>query len=266
MRSSFWRALTRPALVAAFLGVLTAWAWFTPPGLLGKADAIGYAVCHRSPAHSFFVGETQLPLCARCSGTFLSALIGMVFQLRRGQRSLFPPRPLRWGLVVLAGFFILDGVNSFLNLLPGAPALYPPQNVLRLVSGSGFGAALAILFYPFVNQILWAQPIPEPALATPRQGLGLFAVIAVGALGIYARFPALTLPLALLSTAGVVLLLSLSYTLLWVIMFQREGTFSNWYSARWFLLAGLATALVHIALVDIARFTLTATWEGFNLP
>ncbi|WP_299027062.1 DUF2085 domain-containing protein [uncultured Thermanaerothrix sp.] len=266
MRSSFWRALTRPALVAAFLGVLTAWAWFTPPGLLGKADAIGYAVCHRSPAHSFFVGETQLPLCARCSGTFLSALIGMVFQLQRGRRSLFPPRPLRWGVVALVAFFVLDGVNSFLSLLPGAPALYPPQNILRLVSGSGFGTALAVLFYPFLNQILWVQPIPEPALATPRQGLGLFAVVALGALGIYARLPGLTLPLALLSAAGVLLLLSLCYTLLWVIMFRREGTFHNWRSARWFLLAGLTTAWLQVALVDAVRYGLTGTWAGFALP
>ncbi|WP_322806494.1 DUF2085 domain-containing protein [Thermanaerothrix sp.] len=266
MRSSFWRALARPALAVAFLGALTAWAWFTPPGLLGKADAIGYAVCHRSPAHSFFVGETQLPLCARCSGTFLSAFIGIAFQVPRGRRSLFPPRPLRGVLIVLAAFFVLDGVNSLLNALPGVTALYPPQNTWRLISGSGFGAGLAALFYPFLNQILWAQPIPEPALATPRQVLGFFAVVALGVLGIYARLPWLTLPLAVLSAAGVVLLLSLSYTLLWVIMFQGEGTFSNWYSARWFLLAGLTTALVHIALVDIARFTLTATWEGFNLP
>ncbi|MCX8024577.1 MAG: DUF2085 domain-containing protein [Thermanaerothrix sp.] len=266
MTSSFWRALARPALVAAFFGVLTAWVWFTPPGLLGKADAIGYAICHRSPAHSFFVGETQQPLCARCSGMFLSVLIGMAFQVPRGRRSLFPPHPLRWVLVTLAAFFVLDGVNSLLSALPGVTAFYPPQNVLRLISGSGFGAGLAALFYPFLNQILWAQPIAEPALATPRQMLGFLAAVALGALGIYARLVWLTYPLAVLSAAGVLLLLGLCYTLLWVIVFQREETFSGWRSVRWFLLAGLTTALAHITLVDMARFALTATWEGFNLP
>ncbi|MDT8898138.1 MAG: DUF2085 domain-containing protein [Thermanaerothrix sp.] len=256
----------RGGLIAFALGLLTAWLIYTPPGLLGKADAIGYAVCHRSPAHSFFVGERQLPLCARCSGTFLAALIGLIVQLPRGQRAGWPSFPLQWVVIVLGLAFALDGVNSFLSLLPGATALYPPNNALRLASGSGFGAALAILLYPFINQILWAHPIPEAALATPWQGLGLFAAVAAGALGIYARLPWLTLPLAFLSTVGVIILLSLCYTLLWVILLQRENTFTTWRGLGGFLLAGLTTALLHIVLVDAGRFFLTGTWAGFMFP
>ena len=48
-------------LVAALL--LIGWLVETPPGLLGKEDAVGYAVCHRIDARSFHMGNTQMPLC-----------------------------------------------------------------------------------------------------------------------------------------------------------------------------------------------------------
>ena len=63
------------AAVLVFLGFLMV----APPGLLGKADALGYAVCHRIDARSFHIGTRQLPLCARCSGMYLGALLGLVF-------------------------------------------------------------------------------------------------------------------------------------------------------------------------------------------
>ena len=49
------------------------------PGLLGKLDAVGYAVCHRLDSHSLHVGSLQLPLCARCTGEFNAAAIGLIF-------------------------------------------------------------------------------------------------------------------------------------------------------------------------------------------
>jgi hypothetical protein len=60
---SSWRLL----IVTAFGLVLLGWLINTPAGLLGKADAIGYAVCHRIDLRSFFIGERQFPLCMRCS-------------------------------------------------------------------------------------------------------------------------------------------------------------------------------------------------------
>ena len=37
----------QPALILLLGILLVVWLILTPPGLLGKADAIGYAVCHR---------------------------------------------------------------------------------------------------------------------------------------------------------------------------------------------------------------------------
>src|SRR5450759_1456011 len=61
-------------VIAAAVLVFTGWFINTPPGLLGKADAIGYAVCHRISERSFHIGSIQLPLCARCSGMYLGAV------------------------------------------------------------------------------------------------------------------------------------------------------------------------------------------------
>src|SRR5687767_1837892 len=63
---------------ATLLIALVMWVSFTPGGILGKADAVGYAVCHRITLRSFSYteGGRQLPMCARCTGTFIGVLIG----------------------------------------------------------------------------------------------------------------------------------------------------------------------------------------------
>jgi uncharacterized membrane protein len=77
--------------------VFIGWLINTPTGLLGKADAVGYAVCHRIDVRSFHLGERPLPLCARCSGMYLAAVLNIVYQAEVAQRSGMPGRS---GMVV----------------------------------------------------------------------------------------------------------------------------------------------------------------------
>ena len=126
----------------------------TPGGLLTKANMIGYAVCHRIESHSFTIAGRQLPLCARCSGTFIGALTGFFGQavvLRRRRTAEFPP-PLI--IVILVGLTLLwatDGFNSYMTLLNG-PHLYEPQNWLRLTTGALNGLTMSALVYPVFNK------------------------------------------------------------------------------------------------------------------
>jgi len=69
-----------------FLVLLGVWLALTPPGLLGKLDAIGYAVCHRIDARSYHIGERQVPLCVRCTGMYLGAMLSIIFQLVQGRK------------------------------------------------------------------------------------------------------------------------------------------------------------------------------------
>jgi len=44
--------------------------------LIGKLIfAVGSLICHQRPDRSFFVDGHQLPVCARCTGLYLSGAI-----------------------------------------------------------------------------------------------------------------------------------------------------------------------------------------------
>src|SRR5512139_1310429 len=91
--------------------------WFTiaPPGLLGKADAVGYAICHRISERSFHIGDRQLPLCARCTGEFFSAAISLLFfAIVSPKKSGMPHWKLGVPLLLFFVAFGIDGSNSYL--------------------------------------------------------------------------------------------------------------------------------------------------------
>ncbi|HOO58654.1 MAG TPA: hypothetical protein PK273_05100, partial [Anaerolineaceae bacterium] len=48
-------------LVAASTTLAIVFLVFTPPGFWNKLMAVGSAVCHQDPAHSFFVYGRQMP-------------------------------------------------------------------------------------------------------------------------------------------------------------------------------------------------------------
>jgi len=239
---------------------------FTPEGLLGKADAIGYAVCHRIDLRSYHIGERPLPLCTRCTGMYLGAIVGLVFQHRFGNRcSATPPRSILAIFVFLALAFAVDGLNSYLTLFPGLPHLYTPTNSLRLITGSGMGLVIAAMLYPAFQQSVYRQVRDEPALKTLPQALWLLLITAFLDLLVISQNPLLLYPFALLSAAGVLVLLTMIYALLWIIVLRRENQYNHWREYATFIIAGFGFALLQIALIDLGRFLLTGTWDGFHI-
>ncbi len=257
--------LLKALLVAVSGALLGAWLIYTPSGLLGKADAIGYAVCHRIAARSFTIAGRPISLCARCTGMYLGALLGLVFQQRLGRRGGMPGRK---ALIVLGMFFLafaVDGSNSYLHFFPEAPGLYTPSNTLRLLTGTGMGLGIAALVYPTFHQSVWARYNPKPALSTWKQMGLLVALAAVVDLVVLSGNQLVLYPLALLSAGTVLLILSMVYSVVWVMVFNQVNRFNS-LKAMWpFLLAGFTTALVQVAVLDLLRFALTHTWEGFLL-
>jgi uncharacterized membrane protein len=267
----------RPAKLARIIPVLKValvittglflfgWWLNTPPGLLGKADAAGYAVCHRIAARSFLIGTRQTPLCARCSGMYLGALLGIVYLGWFGKRAGMPK--LKVGLVLIAFLvaFAVDGGNSYLHFFPNAPGLYQPENWLRLLTGTGVGLGIAAVLVPVVNQTLWQTYDGRPALEGWRQFLPLLGLAGVLDLAVLSDNPLLLYPLALLSGASIFVILGLVYAIVWIMLGRRENRYMR-YRDLWVpLMAGFLTALVQIAALDAGRFWLTHTWAGFNL-
>jgi uncharacterized membrane protein len=254
--------------VAVAAVVVVSWLLNTPEGVLGKADAIGYAICHRIDGHSLHLGDRQFPLCARCTGMYLGALLGLVGMVLMG-RGRAGGMPRRWVMVALFGFMAVmgvDGLNSYATFFPGLPHLYEPQNWLRLVTGLGNGLTLAGLVLPVFNQTLWRNWEPRPVLGNFRELLVLVVAAAVVVALVLSDNFYVLYPLALLSAVGVVVLVVALNTTLLLIGLRRENWALGWTGALLPLLAGLTLAMVEIGAVDAVRFAVFGTWGGMPLP
>jgi uncharacterized membrane protein len=257
-----WKLVLLLVVGMLFLG----WLGYAPPGLLGKADALGYAVCHRLDARSFHLDGRQLPLCARCSGMYLGAVLGLVFQaVMSPRRSGAPPARVIIILVIFFLGFAIDGGNSFLSLIIGRGPLYEPSNALRLFTGTGMGLGIAAVLYPALGQTVWEKSSPQPALANFRILL-MMVLFAIGVdLLVLSEQTIVLFILAIISAAGVLLLLTLIYTMMLVIIFHQENRYSFFLQLWPAFLGGLLAALTQVFASDLLRFALTKTWGGFPL-
>ena len=160
---------------------------------------------HRIPARSFMFAGRSLPLCARCSGTYLGALAGLIVLAGRGRwRAAVLPAP---AILALLGAFLLawavDGFNSFLTLIPGLPFLYEPHNLLRLITGTLEGLVIAAILLPVANLTFWEKPEPQRSVASWHDLAWMVAGAAVVIAAVRSEWPPLLYPLALLSGAAI---------------------------------------------------------------
>jgi len=258
--------------LAAIL-VFSVWFTIAPPGLLGKADAIGYAICHRIDERSFQIGDRQLPLCARCTGEFYAAGIALLFfTLVSPKKSAMPGWKLGAPLIIFFLAFGIDGSNSYLYLLKqtsqGAldniPNLYIPNNTLRLFTGSGMGIALASMLFPAFNQSMWRIHYPSPALDWKKLGILTVIIILVNLLTLTDN-NIILYPIAILSVLGVLSLLILVFSMAWLLIMRQENIFDSLTQMWMPLLAGTTLAFLMITAIDLLRLKLTGTWGGFPL-
>jgi uncharacterized membrane protein len=265
-RKSFNRIKRTRWLVVIFAVVILGyWLIATPDGLLGKADAVGYAVCHRIDTRSFHLGDRTLPLCSRCSGTYLGVVLTLSYlTLFKKRAANFPPKMLLFVLGLFFLMYALDGLNSYLSLIPDAPHLYEPSNLLRLTTGMFFGISLASIVYPGFNQSLWLQPRNEASLDSIKE-LGI--LVFTGGLLILAVIlenPLILYPVALISTVGVLILLTMVYTMVILIITRKEALAVSWKDLVFPAIGGITLAILQIGLIDLGRYFLMGTWEGFN--
>ena len=176
---------------------------------------------------------TKLPLCARCSGQYLGALGGMLLLIAmgRGRSGRLPPTGI---VVVLLGFLALwafDGFNSYLTLIPGAPHLYEPQNILRVTTGAMQGVALIALVLPFFNSSFWAKTTDRPTIERWRELALMLVLVAAIAAAVSSEINALLYPLALLSVGGTLMMLTIVNTMLTTLLLRREAQARSWRDA-----------------------------------
>jgi len=253
-------------------GQTRSWRWLPPLLLLALAiisiglpadwlrplDFVGNAVCHRIAERSFFVAGRQLPLCARDTGMFSTALLGLLyFGLRLRRPVADPPRPPF--IFFFIAFFLIwafDGFNSYWVLLTDQTLFYPPQNWLRLTTGAGMGLTLCLFAILLANQVLWPAPARIPLIASWREFL-LLLLIPAGVIALVLWRPdPLYGPLAVLSGAGVLVMLTLANSLLMVIALRRHGQVRHLSQLSLPILLGTGLTVVEIATLNLLRAAL----------
>ena len=250
---------------------LGAWIYIAPPGLMGKLDAIGYAVCHRLSSHSLFVDGIQFPLCARCTGEFNAAAIALILQgFISRKKSKLPNRGIIAVLIFFFLAFAIDGSNSYLALLKQSyqgpfmkiPNLYLTNNVTRVFTGSGMGIAMASVLFPMYNQTIWRVPDDKPALQWPQFAL-LVGIVLLFDFGALSNLDPALYFIAILSTLGVLALLTMVFSIVWVMIMKQDNAFDHLRQLWLPAVAGLTLAFILIIGIDLFRFNLTHTWTGF---
>jgi hypothetical protein len=193
-------------------------------------------------------------------------MLGLGYQLIIGRRRSGTPS---WKVIipvgVLALAFLFDGINSFSSLIQQSAFLYQPTNTLRLFTGTGMGLAIAIMLFPAFNSSVWNKVDPRPGIVS-LSSLSLLIVLAVALdVLILTENPVVLYPLALISAAGVLVLLTMVYSMLILMLFKAENRYNHFRHLVYALIGGLTVAVIQIGFLDLTRYFFTGTWEGFHL-
>jgi hypothetical protein len=166
-------------------------------------------------------------------------------------------------MLILMGVFILimavDGGNSYLVLLGRPPLLYIPRNWLRTATGTLNGIALSTIVLPVFNFTLWKDPQPVRPVRTVWELLPMLAAGALAIVLLQAGVSWLLYPVALISTGGVLFMLTMVNTMILLILARQDGRATNWRQAALPLLGGFATTLLELTTIGAIRYFLTGT-------
>lgn len=229
--------------------------FFQTSGLLRYIGLFLSGVCHQLPEHSFFIADVQMPLCARCTGTYLGAWLGICasWWRRHSRASQFPPRNILILLVLFFGLWAVDGLNSYLYFFLGKPALYTPNNFLRLAAGMGNGLSLSLLVMPVFNATLWRKPDPRRIINSMGELLMLLLFALVLGWLVQANISSLLYPMLFASMLSVLTMLTIVNTTILVLLFHCENRTSSWREAWLPLTLGLALSIMEVSSLALLR-------------
>jgi uncharacterized membrane protein len=101
--------------------------------------AIGSMICHQRPERSFFLDGQQLPVCARCTGLYLSGALafagwwGLKLSGRIPALAIDPRRALRVGAIA--------ALPTLISLMLAAVGAWDGSNITRALLALPLGAA-----------------------------------------------------------------------------------------------------------------------------
>jgi uncharacterized membrane protein len=100
--------------------------------------AFGRVICHQQAARSFLMAGVQMPVCARCTGLYVGASLGVAMALAAAGRARRLFRFPRRALAIAALPTVLTVVLEVVGRLPDG-------NLARFAAALPLGAAVAML-------------------------------------------------------------------------------------------------------------------------
>ncbi len=101
--------------------------------------SIGGVICHQIPDRSFFWAGQQLPVCARCTGLYVSGTLGLIawIAIKTGRRW----RPLAIDPRVALRLLAIAAIPTALSLAAGLTGLWDGSNVTRALLAMPLGGS-----------------------------------------------------------------------------------------------------------------------------
>lgn len=254
---SFW--LTVLSTLCS-IGVLALLILLPGSSLLDKLRWLVSGICAQLPSHSFYPGGERLPLCARNTGIYLGFIVTLctLYSSRRGRVQQLP----RWPIILLligGGLAMaIDGFNSLLLDL-SLPHLYQPDNLLRLGTGLAMGLAVAALTLPILNRLFWCEFNAQRSIPSWRALLLLLLALVLCFFAVASQNALLLYPLALLSTAGVLIVVSSINLIIVVSIAKRDQTFLHYRELVPYLSIALLFAIGELLLLTQLKLLLFHT-------
>jgi uncharacterized membrane protein len=225
-KSSLWLAGLWGLL---YLGVPAALAFLPGGSLLDRLRWLDSGICAQLATHSFYPGGERLPLCARNTGIYLGFMVTLLtlYATGRGRVQRLPPLPINILLIAGGLAMVVDGFNSFLLDL-GLAHLYQPNNLLRLATGLATGLALAALILPAINRLFWHEDNEKRSVSSWRALLLLIPGLLVSFFAVASQSALILYPVALLSTAGLLIAISSVNLIVVLAISKREQAFARY--------------------------------------
>ncbi len=218
-----WRYAFIAMLTVLLVGLL-----FTPGFTLAeKMHIVLHGMC--SQENDIILGGIEFPICARCSGIYISTVITMVYfiLLGKGRAGRVAPLPIVGVMIFFVIALAIDGFHSMASGL-GIWQLYEPRNEIRSMTGIGLGVGLAVLLLLMINTVLRNNANDDiAAFSNWREFIGALAVNFLVMVAIYGNMHLLALPLATLAFFGMVSVIYMVNLLLVSLLLGYDGAVSR---------------------------------------
>lgn len=224
-------------------------------GLLRTIGLFLSGVCHQLPEHTVSVAGVQMPLCARCTGTYWGAILALLsYRLRgRSRAGQLPPAPVLVLLALFVIFWGVDGANSYYQFLTGRCLLYAPNNPLRLASGLLNGLALSAVVFPLYNSALWKTSARQRPISGLRELDVTITGIVLLTVGLHSDWTLLASVVPLVDALSVLLLLGMVNCVIVVLVLGWEKRAEHWPEAVVPFALGLVLAVAEALAIAWVR-------------